>query len=170
MNNFVVAFICTGNICRSPMAEAILKDLILDEYDEHRRIIPIEVISAGTHAVNGIPASSHAVEVASRHGNSLRFHRSRLLTPHVASAADLILTMEAAHSEFIRQLVPGIKTVFELKRYLNNETIDQYSSDIVDPMGRGLDFYSMVYNEIEHEIKRIVQPLFVRALEKYRMG
>ncbi len=168
MSNYLVMFVCTGNICRSPMAEGILKDMILDEYQEKHQVMPIEVLSAGTHAANGYPASSHAVAIAHKHGINLTFHRSRALTVQVARAAELILTMEANHTLFIKSMIPGIGTVYELKSFNQSNPGVLTDVDVRDPIGASEDVYASVFDELKREIGRVSQEIFNRALEKYR--
>jgi len=67
LNTLVLVFVCTGNICRSPMAAGIMKECILDEVKSQGQNLPIKVISAGTHALNGYPASELAIEVAKQY-------------------------------------------------------------------------------------------------------
>ena len=150
------------------MAEGIMKNFILDEFDEKQQIVPMEVLSAGTYAQNGYPASSHAIEVADKHGINLQFHRSRMITEQLVNYADLILTMEENHVQYIRQLVPDITGVYELKRYGRDSELSKDSFDVLDPIGRDISVYREVYGELEEEIKRISQKVFSLALEKYR--
>ena len=170
MSNFVVLFVCTGNICRSPMAEGILKDIILDEVESKRQIMPIEVMSAGTHTVNGSPASIHAVTIAGRHGISLKFHRSRLLTEKIVRYADLVLTMEEGHTLFINRIVPEAVNVYELMRYNRNGLRAGEMPDIKDPIGKSEEVYGAVFDQLKREIKRISPHLYKLAMEKYRAG
>ena len=83
-----VLFICTANVCRSPLAEGYLKHLLAHETPE------IEVSSAGVLARSGSPAFECAVEVGRLNGFDLAPHRARLLTPEIAAGVDLILCME----------------------------------------------------------------------------
>src|SRR6202022_1432246 len=90
----MLMFVCTGNTCRSPMAEALCKKILAErlgcraEELEDRGFV---VISAGVAAVDGLPASTNAVEVLATMGASLRNHASRRLTPDLVQQADYII-------------------------------------------------------------------------------
>lgn len=168
MSNFIIVFVCTGNICRSPMAEGIMKDIILDEFEAKHEVIPVEVLSAGTHAFSGNGASEYAIEVADRHGINLSFHRSRPVTGQIVKAVDLVLTMEINHTKYIERLLPGIDYVYELKNFDREEASIEGSVEVIDPIGMDIDFYGEVFDELQSEIMRISKTLFSLAREKYR--
>jgi protein-tyrosine phosphatase len=94
--SFGVLFVCTGNICRSPTAEALARR----ELARHPGV-PIQVSSAGSHAVEGSPAASRSMLAASARGASLERHFARELTRRRVRAADLILCMAAEHRPFV---------------------------------------------------------------------
>jgi protein-tyrosine phosphatase len=93
---FGVLFVCTGNICRSPTAEALARR----ELERHPGA-PIQVSSAGSHALEGNPAASRSMLAASTRGASLERHFARELTRRRVRAADLILCMAAEHRPFV---------------------------------------------------------------------
>ena len=93
---FSVLFVCTGNICRSPTAEALARRE-LARYPG----VPIQVSSAGSHALEGNPAASRSMLAASARGASLERHFARELTRRRVRAADLILCMAAEHRPFV---------------------------------------------------------------------
>ena len=93
---FTVLFVCTGNICRSPTAEALARRE-LDRYPG----VPIRVSSAGSHALEGNPAASRSLLAASARGASLERHFARELTRRRVRAAGLILCMAAEHRPFV---------------------------------------------------------------------
>lgn len=169
MNNFVLIFVCTGNICRSPMAEGIMKEMVLDEFVMNRQVMPVEILSAGTHAPIGSSVSRFALEVADKHGINLRFHRSKQVTEQIVNAADLILTMEENHTEYIRQHWPGVDYVFELKRFGRNDSATEDSPDINDPIGMGIEVYIRVFDELQSEIARVSKTIYSLVLDKYRV-
>ncbi|MFL5878522.1 MAG: hypothetical protein ACJ782_00165, partial [Actinomycetota bacterium] len=93
---FGVLFVCTGNICRSPTAEALARR----ELARHPGV-PIQVSSAGSHALEGNPAASRSMLAASRRGASLERHFARELTRRRVRGADLVLCMAAEHRPFV---------------------------------------------------------------------
>jgi protein-tyrosine phosphatase len=93
---FGVLFVCTGNICRSPTAEALARRE-LARYPE----VPIQVSSAGSHALEGNPAASRSMLAAAARGAGLERHLARELTKQRVRAADLILCMAAEHRPFV---------------------------------------------------------------------
>jgi len=97
-------FVCTGNTCRSPMAEALARQAVA-ERDWHH----VRVASAGLAAHAGGPASRNALTVARRHGLELEAHRSQPLTPELLEWADLVLAMSPSHLAAIQQMGAGEK-------------------------------------------------------------
>lgn len=98
-----VVFVCTGNICRSPMAEAMARHL------ERRHGDRVAFSSAGTHAVVGNAATPQAVAAVGELGIALRWHRARQLTPEVVAGADLLVALHPQHVEHIRRSFPDAR-------------------------------------------------------------
>ncbi len=107
-----ILFVCTGNTCRSPMAEALLKDMVAESKEEY------EVISAGTTALEGDPAAGDAVRALEEIGVVMTGHRSQPVTSDLLEKVDLIITMTRGHKERILEMLPraGEKT-FTLKEF-----------------------------------------------------
>ena len=89
-----ILVVCVGNICRSPMAEALLRNALRGQEE-------ITVESAGLGALVGHPASDYAVELMDERGIDISSHRAQQLTPDLVTKADLILVMEAGHRRVI---------------------------------------------------------------------
>ena len=91
--------VCTGNICRSPMATGLLQNLMPADL---RKIT--ELSSAGTHALHGQQAAAPAIQAMIQLGFDIRQHRARQLTPEIGRRADLLVAMETMHLGFIKRL------------------------------------------------------------------
>ena len=128
-----IVFVCTGNTCRSPMAEAICKKRLAERLgcgidDLPRRGFLVQ--SAGLAAGEGLPAAEEAVAVARSLGVDLSRHESRLLTPELAEQADHLLGMTYSH-------VLAICDYFPVQARLLSPTGD----DVDDPIGQPLEVY-----------------------------
>ena len=118
-----IVFVCTGNICRSPMAEGLFKKLL-----EERGREDITCSSAGLAAPEGSPASINAKIAAQELGVDISEHRSRLLTRAIARDADMIVCMTREHYDVLNSIIP------EEKLYILGGGID-------DPYGCDLEVY-----------------------------
>jgi protein-tyrosine-phosphatase len=155
---FHVLFVCTGNSCRSPMAEGILKKMLPEEYRDK-----IMVSSAGTGGFLNIPASPHTIAVAAEHGIDLYNHVSQGITRPLLQKADLALVMAEIHLDYLCSKFPAFKeNMFLLKAFERRDKL-QKNLDIEDPIGRDKAYYEKIYNEIESEIKRILPRILLLA-------
>ena len=96
-----ILFVCTGNICRSPMAEGILKKLVTEA-----RLDGIRAASAGVCALPGNPASTLARKVAGENGVDISEHRARPVSSDIIDQSDLVLVMEPAHRKSLLASYP----------------------------------------------------------------
>jgi protein-tyrosine-phosphatase len=140
-----VLFVCTGNTCRSAMAEAIARRVARE-----RGMTDVEVGSAGTAAWEGAPASDGALLVGLERDADLSGHTARLLTREMIESYDLILTMGPHHVERIEALGGKGKT-YLLTAYGSRGASDR---PIGDPFGGELDLYRETYDELEREVRR----------------
>src|SRR6266478_3151255 len=128
-----VLFVCTGNICRSPIAEGLFRRLIGNRKD-------IEVLSAGVHAVRGQPPSLYAVQVCAEEGVDISDLRSQPLTSALVDRATHIFAMTGAHLETIQTLFPqGAEKSFLLREF--EEAGTTVWRDVPDPIGLGREVY-----------------------------
>lgn len=140
-----ILFICTGNTCRSPMAEAIFKHKTNNRY---------EVKSAGIFAQDGSTASPHSIDVLKKQSIPID-HKSKQLTTELVVWSDLILTMGNSHKQMILQRYPKADDkVFCLKEFAQNT-----KADIADPFGGTLEDYEKTFNEIEEAIQKLIEKL-----------
>lgn len=136
-----ILFVCTGNTCRSSMAENIAKYL-LQAWGE----TDIEVSSAGVFAQPDAPASDHAIAVLKEGGLDLSEHRARQLTVDMVDKADIVFTMTRSHKNMVLSLVPQAEgKVYALKEYALDK---QQDSDVSDPFGGDLETYRQTAKEL----------------------
>ncbi|MEW5898712.1 MAG: low molecular weight protein arginine phosphatase [Bacillota bacterium] len=138
-----ILFVCTGNTCRSSMAEAIARKMLRDRKKQDQ----VQVSSAGTAALPNAGATEQAIAVMEEMGINLREHKATLLTPELVKEADLVLTMTGAHKEQVKRLIPEAKEkVFTLAEFAGAGT------DILDPIGGPVDVYRQCAADLRHLI------------------
>ncbi|MDT8860443.1 low molecular weight protein arginine phosphatase [Alkalihalobacillus sp. MEB130] len=142
-----VLFVCTGNTCRSPMAEALLRS----QADE-----VLQVKSAGVQAFPNSPASEGTKAVLAEKGIVAK-HEAQPVTEELLEWADVILTMTVSHKEMIRVFYPHvIDKLFTLKEYVDPATNDL---DIDDPIGGPIEAYRQTAEQIEQCLKTVTKKI-----------
>ena len=107
---YTVMMVCTGNTCRSPMAEGIARQMIATQLDMVPKDLGsagIEIVSAGAFASSGAPVSAEAVRAVANEGVDISGHRSSALTRELVDSADVIYCMTDSHREAVLSLVPS---------------------------------------------------------------
>jgi glycine hydroxymethyltransferase len=143
-----VLFVCTGNICRSPIAEGLFRRLVGNRKD-------IEVLSAGVHAVRGQPPSLYAVQVCANEGVDISDLRSQPLTSALVDRATHIFAMTGGHVETIQALFPhGAEKSFLLREF--EEPGTTVWRDVPDPIGLGRDVYEDCARTIKNALPSVL--------------
>ncbi len=150
-----ILFVCTGNTCRSSMAEALLKDMIKEKGSKSDEM---NIYSAGIFAIEDMGASSQAVIAMENRGIDLTKHKSRLITKEMIEDADLILTMTVRHKKLIHEIESSAKgKVFTLKEYAGSDP--KIPLDITDPFGQPVDEYNKTADEIRGALLKVLEKI-----------
>ncbi|UCC45680.1 MAG: low molecular weight protein arginine phosphatase [Candidatus Zixiibacteriota bacterium] len=140
-NRFTIMFVCTGNTCRSPMAEAALRVLL-----DKQRPGQFEVISSGIAAADGFPATMYATEASKVWDCDLSDHRSQQLSRDLIKRSDLILAMSPEHlNEVLRHDPKAADKTFLFKSFPDSS---RDGEEVEDPIGQSLEKYNETFLEI----------------------
>ena len=140
-----ILFVCTGNSCRSVMAEGLFRHLVSKSAGRFL------VGSAGTNALDGCEASEQAVRVLQQEGIDVSSHRSRRLTTAMVRTADKIFVMENRHKQAILESWPEASEKVHLLA----------KTEVPDPIGNSEYFYKNVFCVIREGVERIVKEMEV---------
>jgi len=146
--------VCTGNLCRSPMAVGLAKKMLADRLGcdpEELQDRGLEIASCGTGAGGDQPASTNAVETMREEGVDIRQHRSRPMTVDALLAADYIWVMTRGHQEAVLALAPEVANRVVL--------IDPDSRDVADPIGGDLAVYRDCARHLERAVAHRIQEI-----------
>lgn len=137
-----ILFVCTGNICRSPMAGALFQKMLRDAGIADQW----QVATAGTWAREGYPAARHAEAIMREYGLNISDHRSRMVTKELLAAADLIVTMERGQKEALTVEFPAVADRVVL---LTEAIRGPPGWDINDPIGHPRSVFRETAQELE---------------------
>src|SRR5882762_10393542 len=144
-----VLFVCTGNVCRSPMAEGIFRHAVQGRGD-------YRVFSAGLGAMEGQPPSHYGVPAVRELGIDISSQRSRMLTPELVQQADYIFGMTHSHIDTVMLLYPqAAEKTFLLREF--DDTLDFFEKDISDPIGGSYEVYLDCRDQIEQGIASLLR-------------
>ncbi len=157
-----ILFVCSGNTCRSPMAE-----VLAGRAARELGLASVEVRSAGTHATPGAPASGGARRTMQRHQGSLEGHIATDLSPDLLDWADLVLTMGPGHLLQVRMLGAGGKAsllgAFAHGHDPGEEVDEAQELAVPDPFGGEDDQYEATYQTLEKYVKAAMKRVAERG-------
>ena len=143
----LIVFVCSGNTCRSPMAEAIARE----ELKHRSGGEAVQVVSAGVFAMPGAPITPEAEQALRKLGIAAAEHQSRPLTPPLAMQADAIFCMTESHLAALREMAPAAA----YKAHL----LDPGGASVDDPIGAGSDIYVECAQSLRHMIRHRLDEL-----------
>jgi len=147
-----IVVVCTGNICRSPMAAKLLEHALAAE---DAPLNEIKVVSAGVSVLGGDAASGNSVKALKKVGLDIEDHRSQPFTYALMDQSDLILVMTDSHRQIIQHAFPEDKTPIMLFR----EKVAKGSKEVPDPYGGPLDYYVETRDSLADAIPSLLQHL-----------
>ncbi len=144
-----ILFLCTGNVCRSPMAEGLFRHAVKGRGE-------FRILSAGIGAIDGQLPTNHSVQAMHEIGIDISRQRSRALTGELVRSADLILGMTHSHTDTVALLYPSAaEKTFLLREF--DETLEPYEKDISDPIGSPYPIYVECRDQIEQGIVTLLK-------------
>lgn len=162
LSRWTILFVCTGNTCRSPMAQAMMNRKIAEKFGSKNsnNELPIRAISAGVAAYGGEPASPGASQTIKKHKASLDTHLSSQLTREMVDHADIILTMGGRHKHVIVSQWPSAESKIHL--------ISPEGAEITDPFGAPLDVYERCAQQLDQHTDYWINQLNVSDLIRWK--
>ena len=158
-NSYQVLFVCSGNTCRSPIAEGLLKVKLPPHLQGE-----VRVISAGILGISGQPATPNARAVAAEKDADLTRHVSQGISERLVAESDIIFCMALEHRSYVLHHFPAYRdNVFLLRDFAASQKLED--PDIFDPIGSSIGVYRECCRIIESELNRIL-PYLVDLIEQ----
>jgi len=157
-----ILFVCTGNTCRSAMAEGIFKNILKKRKEDNSSF---NIISAGISALPGMSSTPEAIKVMTEQGIDISRHIATQVQKDLVKKADLILVMSNTHKDYIKtkftfaqDKVYLLKEFAQIGEFKSTQKTDE-NYEVVDPLGRPIEFYRIIARELEENLEKILEKI-----------
>lgn len=157
-----ILFVCTGNTCRSAMAEGIFKKILKERTENYSKF---NIISAGISALLGMSPTPEAIKVMTEQGIDISRHIANQVQEDLVKKADLILVMSNTHKDYIKtkftfaqDKIYLLKEFAQISEFKSIQKTDE-NYEVVDPLGRPIEFYRIVARELKENLEKILDKI-----------
>ena len=158
-----ILFVCTGNTCRSAMAEGMFKKILKERTEDDSKF---NILSAGISALPGMSPTPEAIKVMAEQGIDISRHITTQVQEDLVKKADLILVMSNTHKDYIKtkftfaqDKIYLLKEFAQIGEFKSIRSTDE-NYEVVDPLGRPIEFYRIVARELEENLEKILDKIF----------
>ena len=157
-----ILFVCTGNTCRSAMAEGIFKKILKERTEDDSKF---NILSAGISALPGMSPTPEAIKVMTEQGIDISRHITTQVKEDLVKKADLILVMSKTHKDYIKtkftftqDKIYLLKEFAQIGEFKSIRSTDE-NYEVVDPLGRPIEFYRIVARELKENLEKILDKI-----------
>ena len=157
-----ILFVCTGNTCRSAMAEGIFKKILKERTEDDSKF---NILSAGIYALPGMSPTPEAIKVMTEQGIDISRHITTQVKEDLVKKADLILVMSKTHKDYIKtkftftqDKIYLLKEFAQIGEFKSIRSTDE-NYEVVDPLGRPIEFYRIVARELKENLEKILDKI-----------
>lgn len=151
-----ILFVCTGNSCRSVMAEFLLKKMIKES--GRFNLEKFKILSAGINPMEGMTPPKNTIEVLKNEGINVSSYEAKRVTPKMIKKADLVLVMQDYHKESVNSISEDEEKIYLLKEYCASGN-EGGNLNIPDPIGKPLESYEVCLKTIKECLNKLIQKL-----------
>lgn len=153
-----ILFVCTGNSCRSVMAEELLKHMV--KKSDNLNFDEFKICSAGTSCMGNMLSPKETIQALSNHEIDIKSHRSQRLTPEMVKEADVVFAMQKQHKKFVKRMESdGEHKTYLLKEFCQKSDVHYNDLQIMDPIGGSLKVYEGCLLEIKKCLEKIIKKI-----------
>jgi protein-tyrosine-phosphatase len=157
-----ILFVCTGNTCRSAIAEGLFKKILKERTDDDSKF---NILSAGISALPGMSPTPEAIKVMSEQGIDISRHIATQVKEDLVKKADLILVMSNTHKNYIKtkftfaqDKIYLLKEFAQISKFKSIRKTDE-NYEVVDPLGRPIEFYRIIARELKENLEKILDKI-----------